>query len=77
MGFCMKTFEQWMDETRPHWREWSKPGAEKFEAEVTVRLMREAWDCATEELATELESLRSLARSVNEALNKGDGVYRP
>jgi hypothetical protein len=72
----MKTFEQWMDAQRPHWRTWLK-GRPAIHCDATARLMLEAWNAAAREHAQELESLRAFKRGVDEALNSGDGVYRP
>ena len=72
-GRNMKTFEQYMDTMRPWWRNW-KP---ETESGSIARLMREAWNAAAKEHADELESLRAFKHGVDEALNSGDGVYRP
>jgi hypothetical protein len=87
----VKTFEQWMDHERPHWRYW-KP---ETESGSIARLMREAWNAAikecdkelasrcealntvAKEYLAELEGLRQFKHSVDEALNSGDGAYRP
>lgn len=62
-----------MDTERPHWRNWKA----ETESGSIARLMREAWDAAANEHTQELESLREFKRSVDAALNSGDGSYRP
>lgn len=51
-----------------------------YRAETHEQIQSELMNQATEkimEMRSELESLRAFARSVNEALNSGDGTYRP